>query len=91
MPTPDKIRPLVTMRCTFDGCEFSTTQEWAGYRHEEETGHRMDWWAPKARPRYFTCPNCGQSGSSPVSTTPGGTRVVHCDGCGRDVSLAVLR
>jgi hypothetical protein len=49
MPPPDKNRPLVTMRCTHSECEFYTTQEWAGLRHEhDEPGHRMDWWQPRA-------------------------------------------
>jgi hypothetical protein len=48
MPPPDKIRPLIVMRCTEEGCEFRTTQEWAALRHEADTRHAMGW--PKPPP-----------------------------------------
>lgn len=43
MPPPDKIRPLVERYCSMrPECEFHSTQEWAWFRHEVETGHAME-------------------------------------------------
>lgn len=41
MPPPDKIRRLIERACSDPECEFSSTQEWAWWRHEAETGHTM--------------------------------------------------
>ena len=41
MPPPDKIRPWLWMDCRH--CDFDTQAEWAALRHEDETGHSMDW------------------------------------------------
>lgn len=41
MPTPDKLRPFVDRKCGDLDCEFHSTQEWAWFRHEAETGHTM--------------------------------------------------
>jgi hypothetical protein len=42
MPTPDKIRPWLHIYCgRWPYCEFTTRAEWAGMRHEHDTGHAM--------------------------------------------------
>lgn len=43
MPTPDKTRPWLHIYCTAAGCEFTTRAEFEGLRHQDETGHSMDW------------------------------------------------
>ena len=43
MPSPDKIRPWLWMDCSRDDCDFDTRAEWAALRHEDETGHAMNW------------------------------------------------
>ena len=48
MPPPDKIRPWIQMDCagrpgSDEPCDFTTAAEFAGLRHEDETGHRMNW------------------------------------------------
>lgn len=42
-PAPDKIRPWLHIYCHAEGCEFTTQAEFEGLRHQDETGHSMDW------------------------------------------------
>lgn len=50
-PPPDKQRPLVPIRCKVSDCEFVTTMEWSGLRHEDLPGHRMEWWQEQSERR----------------------------------------
>jgi hypothetical protein len=52
MPPRDKLRPWVMVRCGEEGCEFATEAEFAAFRHEGETGHRMDYtpWSGTGEP-----------------------------------------
>jgi hypothetical protein len=44
MPAPDKVRSCLHIYCgRWPYCEFTTRAEWAGMRHEHDTGHTMDW------------------------------------------------
>lgn len=56
MPAPDKMRPWLHIYCKrWPECEFQTKAEWAGFRHQDETGHAMDW-PGESRPRPAASP-----------------------------------